>query len=217
MITINSLLTLSIAQTKPNQNSFYIITLDLKNQNYIAISLDSKDIVSKSGEIFFDIGFVSQVTYLRPKYPSKNYLNMVYIASDVSILENKFDELKNILDAKSATQLDFFDNKKKQFSILKVNKINDIFYTESSGYFKHKVNVTIMGLPVANNTKTLLVKDFRWINYWDWTIDRNIYVEKKTKYLNMFRKRDRELYLVLFRYHKKDGSSYELITGVHWI
>ena len=211
-------LTLAITETDPIQDEFSVIAMEVKAKQLTKFDLRKMDIVSNQGEIFWDIGFTTFAKEI--VYPSfgNNYKQTV---AGVSLGENRLSELKNILEAKSTDPKSFFDNEKVQFTIVKVSKIEDMtkyLNTKkcSEGILQFYLKVYIKGLPDYQNSISILNKDYRWKKYWNHICNKNIYEEKKSQYLSLLNRKNKSIYLILYRQQFKENTWF-WISGIHWL
>lgn len=220
MSLLTDFLTLAITETQPQTGQFNVIAMEMRSQNIVPIHLDKEQIVSSTGEIFWDIGFVTSVNgSIQRKYLGNDNSPFV-INGSTKFGANRINTLKAIFDAKSTTPQTFFDNDKQRFCILKINKVENlaIYFDKKSETenIKNYLSVYVGGMPAYQNPISLLNKDYRWINFWIWVCKNDAFEEKKKKYLKLLNRKDKELYLILYRHHFKTGSQH-WIVGMHWL
>ena len=214
-------LTLAITETFVHTGEFNVIAMGMKSQTIIPISLTKEQIVSETGEIFWDIGFVTNVDKIPErkvdKYNNSNENHPYIVTGSVNLGDNKSHMLKAILDAKSKSCNDFFSNEKHRFCIVKSNKLEDmsIYNKQGDKELRHYIKVRVGRLPAYENPKNIRIKDYRWINFWNWIYKNQIYEEKKKKYLKLFNKKEKELFLILYRHKFQENSQY-WVVGLHW-
>lgn len=216
---INEFITLSITETIPGTGEFSVIAMEIRSQNIISLNLREEEIISKQGDIIWDIGFITHVKEIRKN--SISYANPTYTATGTSIGANKIASLKSILEAKSNSPQDFFNNEKIQYAIIKTSNVHDIsVYVDKQNYnekvLKYYLSATISNISAVKNPICFLNKDYRWINFWGYMYKSLKFDKKKQEYLKLFNRREKTLYLILHRYHFKNNSSY-WISGMHWL
>lgn len=212
-------LTLAISETNPLTKEFNVIAMEMKGQEIVPIELDKEEIVSNTGEIFWDIGFVTAVDgQIQRKY--SNSSGPFVVSGSTRLKDNNIKRLKSILEAKSTFPQSFFENERIKFAILKINKVDSIYMnSERNGEAemnKHFLSVYVSGMPLYKNPINLRSKDYRWINYWNWICKNDGYDEKKKKYIRLFNQKEKNLYLILYRHNFKTESHY-WIAGMHWL
>lgn len=214
-------LTLAITETTVNTGKFNVIAMETKSQNIVPFGFNKEHIISETGEVFWDIGFTTIVGE-RPKRKYTNNDSSPFVLNGSAELnQNKISSLKSILDAKSASGLEFFENEKLKFCVLKVSKVENInCKIDNSGTvenIKHYLSFYVNGLSVDKSPISILNKDYRWKNYWNWIYANDNYEEKKKKYLKLLNRRDKNLYLILYRHTFKTGETSNWIVGMHWL
>lgn len=217
---MHEFLTLAITETTVNTGKFNVIAMETKSQHIVAFGLKKENIVSPSGEIFWDIGFTTLVNERPQREYQGNNNSPFVISGNVQLRENGISTLKSILDAKSLSGPSFFENEKLKFCVLKISKVYGISTRidnkSESQTIKHYLSVNVSGMPVYKNSISLLNKDYRWIHFWNWIYNSSAYDEKKKKYLKLLNRKDKDLYLILYRHNFKTGSQY-WIVGMHWL
>lgn len=215
MNNVKDFLSLAITETQPNTGKFNVIAMETRSQNIIPFNLVKEQIVSKKGEISWDIGFITSVYGNITEYKS-NYNITYLIDGETKLGENKINSIRNILEAKSINPANFFENEKQRYSIIKINKVHDLYIKKDADNIKHYLSVYIMGTPAYKNPLPLLIKDYRWINFWNWVCKEDIFIEKRKKYINLFNRKDKSLYLILYRHYYENKSLF-WIAGMHWL
>lgn len=213
-------LTLAITETTVNTGKFNVIAMETKSQQIIPFGLNKEQIISSSSETFWDIGFTTIVTQKPEREYTGNDNSPFIIRGAVTLGANKINTLKGILDAKATSGTFFFENEKLRFCVLKVSRVENVSIhldnNSEQKNLKHYLSVNIYGMPAYKNPVSLLNKDYRWINFWNWIYSNSAYDEKKKKYIKLLNRRDKELYLILYRHNFKNGSKY-WIVGMHWL
>jgi hypothetical protein len=209
-------LTLAITETDPVRKDFSVLAMDVKTKDITIFNLKKEDIVSIQDEVFWDIGFTTFVEEVI--YPSNNNNRTV---SGVKFGKYMMNRLRNILEAKSTNPDEFFKNESIDYRIVKVLKIDDIITkTDSENYGedvrKHYLKVYIFGRSTQLNPSKILVKDYRWIKYWNYVISSSEYNIKKDKYLKLFNNKNKTIYFIFRRMKFSSGTHY-WIAGIHWL
>ena len=214
---MNEMLTLAIAETIPSKNEFNIIALELSKQHILAIRLSKDQIRTPNGKIFWDIGHVTFVEDVI--LDSKHNGNLIYKCEKVKYSDTSVDDLKQILDRKANLGFEFFGNLSLNYRIVKVKKIHDIEYTidATDNTLKIYLVIEIFGDIIDSQKKRILCKDYRWLNYWKWVINKGNFDEKKKKYIELYNSNVRNLYLILYRHIYDSGEKRHWIAGIHWI
>ncbi len=220
MSALTEFLTLAITETRPQTGEFNVIAMETRSQNIVPIHLVKEQIVSSEGDVFWDIGFVTSVSGNMQRKHLGNDNSLFLISGSARLGANKINTFKAICDAKSTTPQTFFDNEKQRFCILKISKVEDLsIYVDKESEIeniKHYLSVYVCGMPAYQNPISLLNKDYRWINFWNWIYKNDAFDEKKKKYMKLLNRRDKELYLILYRHHFKT-SNHHWIVGMHWL
>ena len=207
-------LTLAIREKDPTkpQDDFDVVVMNRGDKRIYSFTLEKNEIVSPSGEIFWDIGFATRVKDVKKQIDGK------LIPSGYIDKEDATDRLKNILELKSKNPELFFQNKNIDYAIVRVSDIFDITVSKrDDGKMQSRITVTINGLPAAEGKITLLNKDFRWIKYWSYIYEIDRVEEKKQQYIKLLNKKSKALYLLLYRHTFPDGKKNHWIAGMHWL
>ena len=67
--------------------------------------------------------------------------------------------------------------------------------------------------------RTLLNKDYRWVEYWKWICSKSneeLLDAKRSKYMKLFNDPSKTLYLILYR-RKFPNKYWYWIAGMHWL
>lgn len=209
-------LTLAISEGNPLKKDFYVRTYDLKSKNFVTLKLEKNEIILKSGEILWDIGYI---TYVDEITDSNIKYNKVYEKpQNPKLGDNKLGNLKGFLEVKSQEINEFLNNERKNYSILKINELMDIEVID----YGNKCYLNIIGAHVSNNGGKLKVlnKDYRWVNYWTWVYNKGYLDDRKNKYLQLLNKKERDLYALLYRHtfvRNNIQSRNFWIAGIHWL
>lgn len=210
MIMAIKLLTLAITETKPRTGEFHVIALEMDSKTIIAINLQKEEIVSKSGVIYWDIGYITIVEDCRLISPGQK--NKVYKSSGTQLGENYLKNLSGLLDSMSKSGPEFFQNTNKTFAVVKVKNLRNITNEITQDVFKSRISVEIAGV---DKVQTLLNKDYRWLKYWQWVLKNGSYKKKIEGYLRLANNSDKTIYLILYRFTFPNNQNH-WIVGVHW-
>lgn len=206
-------LTLGISEKRPGNNEFSVIAMDLRNKTFTKFDLDKSDIISDTGEVFWDIGFTTYVNDIT--HPNK----YTQLAAGVNPGSYRIKDLKSILEAKSANPRDFFENTNLDYSVVKVAGVEDMtLKMGNDGYgkdvLKSYMKVNISGISAYENSKVILNKDYRWLKYWNYVYESNKFNEKKIQYMHFLNCKKKNIYLILYR-HKFKNNCNHWIVGMH--
>lgn len=207
-------LTLAIRETNPMEtmSDFDVVAMDTQSKQIHSFSLKKDEIISQSGEIFWDIGFVTRVKDISKDSNGKLVPSGFVCKSDAS------DKLKTILEAKSTNPDMFFRNRSIVYAVVKVSKLSDIIVEKDNrNVLQSRITVNISRLPLYDNEKTLLNKDYRWIKFWEHIYNMDMVEEKKAQYLRLFNTKRKTMYLILYRHTFPSGKKWEWIAGMHWL
>lgn len=206
-------LTLAIQEKDPSkpQDDFGVVVMDMQSKRIHSFILEKNEIVSPSGEIFWDIGFITRVKDVDKKADGK------LIPSGYVDKKDATSALKNILELKSTNPEQFFKNLNIDYAIVRVSNVSDITVEEKDGKMQSRITITINGLPVECGPIHLLNKDFRWIKYWRHIYKIDAVKEKKRQYIKLLNRKNKTLYLLLYRHNFYNGKKLHWIVGMHWL
>lgn len=220
-----NIMTLSIAK-RVNKNDYQIIGLNVDNQDIVSLVGITKDNIMSNDDIRWDIGATTFVEGLN----KINNTDKVYTVSGVGKLLHPFnrEDFVDKLKMQSLGTSNFFVNAKEWFDIVKIVRLEDIFYRNNTHYIRvilkaksnHKDKViNESGIMQAGGDciiEELPIIDIRWVNYWNWAIKTGVYEEKRIVYRKQFNKSYHEKYAILFRDKYGDfWSPKYYITGLH--
>lgn len=214
MNLMNEFLTLAIREKDPKkpQDDFGVVVMDMKSKMIHSFALEKNEIISPSGEIFWDIGFITKVKDVSKKADGK------LVPSGFVEMKDARGSLKTILESKSTTPERFFSNPNVDYAIVRVSSVKDITVEEDNyGTMKSRLTVSINGLPPSRKLDPLLNKDFRWIKYWSRIYKMDAVSEKKGQYIKLLNKKSKTLYLLLYRHTFRTGKKLYWIAGMHWL
>ncbi len=205
-------ITLAITETKPNSNQFNIVAYRKDSNSLEMFDLKEDQIISESKEIMWDIAFSSRLSDTPTPYRD-NRGNVEYtIKNNAKLGVNVSHDLKYMLESFSKNAHNFFSDQNIKFCVLKVSEVKNIsITTESDGNNKHYLEVCSDSFI---RSRKILIKDLRWKKYWDEMYKNDKYEEVSFKYLDILNKKDKDLYLILYR-RTFSNSSFYWITGVH--
>lgn len=212
------LLSLALSETRPRLGEFNVIALEMSKFNIIPIKLKKTEIVTPSGDIVWDLGRITVAEEIE-RDPFILGKNTVYITNDCR-LSNETVNLPSILNEYSTVDVeDFFKKKTERFAIVKVKEVSNIqLKTDDISNVKSKLDIYIQG---ADRSITLLNKDYRWVQYWQWQVQQkstdHIRIDMQ-RYANLLNRKDKKLYLILYKhYFEKDNTIETWIAGMHWL
>lgn len=219
-----NILTLSMAE-KTNRNDYQIIGLDLDSQEIVSISGISKDDIIVNNNSVWDIGAVTSIDL------TKNDSEGVYAYnySGKAKLKEPFDRnfFLKVLKMKSHGNSKFFVNEKEIFDIIRIVRLDDIIERGGKHYIRAIIaadtNHTSMRISADGIREQsgkyyyteLLVKDIRWVKYWDWAKKNKFYEEKVNIYRKSFNKFYHDKYIVVYRHRFNNLSTSYWVTGLH--
>jgi hypothetical protein len=215
-MSATKLITLGIAELERGSDDFNIITMDMHSQNIGPINVARDEIISRSGKVFWDIGFLTTLTEGWEGQIDRNANIQYTVRGETAIGENQLGQLKKILEAKSKKPAAFFNNEKLQSGVVKVSRVEEIYTRSNESERRHYMRVHIKGMPADEKPKLILNKDYRWVKFWSWIFDNGEYDDKRQKYIQLFKDSNRSLYLVLYRRYFAKGPYY-WIAGMHWL
>ncbi len=214
-----SFLSLAMTETKPGTGDFNVIAMDMHSYKLIPIKLSKNEIITPGGQVIWDVGRITVVDRVQ-RYV--NYetdpRNVVYVASNCRLSEEGVN-LKRILEENISSADVFYSSPSGRFAIVKVNDVSQLLVERRSieAMPQCKMTVSISGSKRAY--KTLLNKDYRWVNYWLWKYDQenNGGLEADyNRYVQILNRRGKTLYLILYRhYFRQDNRIW--IAGMHWL
>ena len=207
-------LTLAIREKDPQKkyDDFGVVVMDMQTKKIHSFTLDRNEIISQTGEIFWDIGFITKVKDVNKREDGK------LIPSGFVEKKDATSTLKNILELKSTNPEHFFSNRNVEFAIVRVSNVSDIT-VEKNKYdvIQSRITVNINGLPPSRKLEPLLNKDFRWIKFWSHIYEIDEIDEKKSLYIKLLNKKSKTLYLLLYRHTFPTGRKHHWIAGMHWL
>lgn len=209
------LITLGIAETYPNTDQFTVLAITTDKNNIVSLDLNKDDIITETGKVFWDIAFSTYVDDLEKH--TGTYDNVSYIPHGVRSGENRQLILKKTLDSLSENIDVFAENTKCRYAVAKATSISDIILKiDRDGINRHRIATTIKKWPVHLVQDSILIKDYRWINYWNWAFENGVFEEKKKKYIDLYNRKDKTLYYILYRRFYSNKNRY-WVSGMHWL
>lgn len=210
---MQNLLTLAIAETFPGTDDFNIIALNEKSRNLLALRLTREEIISETGEVYWDIGKWTSVQNLKLTKVDASPRNKVYTPDSAKLLDKPAD-IKSILEDSIKSSRDFMNDKGITYAVLKVKKLKEILVeTDDKGNRKCQLDVFFSDNPA--HPQKILNKDYRWVKYWS-RVPKNDLDDVKDKYFRLLNKPGKVLYLILYRHYFADSDS-SWIVGMHWL
>ena len=218
-----NIMTLAIAEMR-NSSDYQAIGLDIDTQNIISLNGITKDNVIVNGQPVWDIGAVTAANVEK-----MSDTKLSYYADNNAKMLRPFDreDFKKVLKMKVYGKSDFFVNEKTTYEILRIQRVIDIYEKDK----KHYVKVTLYaksnnyhnrvdenGIYTADGNyiiQDILIKDLRWINYWNWAIKTGVYEEKRVIYRKQFNKVYHDKFIVMYRHKFNNNSTYCWATGLH--
>ena len=207
-------LTLAIREKNPRkpQDDFEVVVMDMKSKKILGFTLEKNEIISQTGEIFWDIGVITTVKDVDKKSDGRLVPSGYLGKKDAS------DMLKTILEAKSANPSHFFSNRNVDYGIVRVSNVQDITVEKNKeDIVQSRMTVSINGFPPSHKPENLLNKDFRWIKYWTHIYNIDEVEDKKQQYLKLLNKKSKTLYLLLYRHTFTNGHKGHWVAGMHWL
>ena len=218
-----NILTLAITE-RMNNSDYQIIGLNMENQNIISLSGISKEDIISENDVKWDIGAITSVEKLIEIQGEQKYI----VEGNVQLVKpfNR-EEFLHILKMKSYGRSNFFTNEKITYDIIRINKVLDIYQKNNKNYIKVSLyaksntpyNLTDdLGIYVADGTYMVvdfLVKDLRWINYWEWAVKTSNYETKRVIYRKQFNKVYHDKFAVVYRHTFQNYSKAYWVTGLH--
>lgn len=204
-------ITLAIRETNPN--NFAVLALDVKQDEIRSFALKHAEIIDKSGRVFWDIGKETEVEEVSHDVCRNGNVEW-HAAGRVKLGKDKTRELKQIFEKKSVRCPSFFKNNDEKFAVAKVIELVDI--SVEPGGEKSYMRVKIDG---DKQERTLLNKDYRWVEYWKWICSKSneeLLDAKRSKYMKLFNDPSKTLYLILYR-RKFPNKYWYWIAGMHWL
>lgn len=203
--------TLAIRETE--RNNFAVLALDVEHDEIRSFDLKRAEIIDKSGRTIWDIGKETKVERVSHDV-CKNGNAEWHAAGCVKLGKDRTRDLKLIFEIKAVDCGVFFSNDGETFAVAKVKELLDI--RVEPGGEKSYMELKIDG---DARKRTLLNKDYRWVEYWKWICDKNneeLLDEKRSKYIKLFNDPSKTLYLILYR-HKFRYKTWYWIAGMHWL
>ena len=219
-----NIMTLSMAE-RTNKNDYQIIGLNLDNQEIVSLVGISRENICSENKDNWDIGAITEVENLI----STGANDMSYFVEGKVKLENEFNRelFLKILKMKSHGRSNFFLNEKDTYDIIRIHRLDDIYQKDGKHYIKAIIAAKSDNIYQAisdNGIKQqdglymhadLLVKDVRWVNYWNWAIKTGVYEEKRVIYRKQFNKMYHDKYIIIYRHRYPYNRSYYWVTGLH--
>ena len=212
-----SYVSLGITEAQPGTGNFKIEAINVRTLTIDTLNLTKDQIREKNGISHWDLGYLTEVDCVQKSDDKKN---ITYSILGKSVLKEKVN-LKEWLEDNLSDLDDFLANRNNTSCIIKVEHVDEIEVNRklynSQSVIKCRLAITCKSKSGIKNT-TLLNKDYRWITYWSYILNEkpDYFNEAKIRYQNMLNDKSKDLYLVLYRYHFKDGFN-EWITGIHFI
>jgi len=213
---MNNLLSLAITETLPNRHEFNIIAIDESTKEIFAVKLNKDEIINKSSnQVWWDIGFVTHIE--RRELIQLSYGNVVYHCIGSELKVSKIDLLRDFLEKQSRNNKSIFSNKTIRYQIAKAKNLKDISYIiDEKGVLKVYVELVVSDGSLSRESRKLLCKDYRWVNYWNYVISKELFNQKKAKFVKLINESDKDIYLILYR-HFFETNENVWIAGLHWL
>lgn len=210
-IQVHIMYILSLSETKKENRLFTVIGYDKSQDRFYSLNVEESKI--QSNRDIWDIGSVVEIEGLEERHRGHNpiYRPVGSIRPKKKLAK---DELKNFLFSHRTDYGQFLRNNKIRYGIVKVYRFVDIIFSHSGEDFKVYISFETSGY----KKKKLLVKDYRWVNYWNTMHERGIHEKRKMHFLNLFQKSSKEIYLILFKYYPKNRYEFvHYVSGFHWL
>lgn len=189
------LLTLAISQN--NNHDYILICHDQLKSRLLSIELHRNEIES-NGVIYFDLGSVTEVENLRE-------VDISYPVGEKK-LKSRFarEQLKNFFEREKVNIEAFKLNKSlEQYAIVKISSVEDFYIKD------HKLRLKFWTSGVRND---FLVKDERWVTYYQNNSTNSDIVKKLNNYKNLFNHKQRLAFAILYKFQDYDAV---WIAGLH--
>ncbi|ULT59594.1 hypothetical protein L1999_14170 [Neobacillus drentensis] len=189
------LLTLAISQY--NNHEYILICYDQLKIRLLSIELHRNEIES-NGDIYFDLGSVTEVEDLRE-------VDISYPVGEKK-LKSRFtrEQLKKFFEREKVNIEAFKLNKNiEKYAIIKISLVEDFYIKD------HKLRLKFWTSGVRND---YLVKDDRWVNYYQNNCTNSEFLKKLNNYKNLFNHKQRSAFAILYKFQDYDAV---WIAGLH--
>lgn len=203
---MNEYLTISISETR--RFEYKVVTVCKQDSRFYALNITEDQFVNNDGSIAWDLfgwtkanlDYIGRGLY-RPKGAPPEVVN--YMSKE------KMKYFFNQLDVELETFLD--DDCQLEYGVIKVNEVREIQppYT-SDNMTKQRVQIVS-----GNTSRTLLNKDYKWLNYWE-NVDEEQIQDKIEHWHRVLNQEDSSVYAVLYR-HQFRNNAQKWICGFHCI
>lgn len=215
---MGKLLTLAMSEMSPKSDKYKVIAYYLDIGEIIEIDLSETKFKDINGRIVWDIGAVTKVEDIIKDR------NEVYEIKGDMVLERYYSksEFKDVFLNELSNYSTFIRNKDIQYAIIKPSTVilkNPKM--DKQNCFRSYITFWANGV----EGKCKYNKDYRWLKYWNHIYDSNaLKIEEKISHYEMFFK-NKEVYLILYRYKGKDNSKgknnlsrrYTYTSDIHWV
>lgn len=212
------MLTLSIAESKPQSEQFEIICfyVTTRIESIVSFYRTKDQIFDKDGNALWDL---CKYTIMDDAYPpAPDSKNPVYVPKgEVRLLTDKEisrETMKQILEQNKISYKKFMEDPTIKFAIVQARQV--VYIDEDTGEKARRKQRMRLDFDDNNRAVTLLNKDYRWIHYWRQIPDEKIW-DQQEKYRDMLNQPGKKLYLILRRYTFKNKKSMIWISGMHWL
>ena len=199
------LLTLSMTET--SKNNYQIIGYLYNTFRFVVFTTNRyKD----RNKFLLDIGAISNIYYEEGSSEKE-----IKLTGDI-VLDRYLtrEEIESFLNDQVIDFSRFKRLKNQIFGVIKIDILEDINFV---------VNKTLKSylMLFANGVKEqILIKDFRWLSYWNYIHKLNDKVkldEREKYYVEFFNKR--QVYIILFRYNKNESyeTRFKKSNDIYWI
>ncbi|HEO8419786.1 TPA: hypothetical protein VBX77_001758 [Yersinia enterocolitica] len=188
---------LTLAISKNNNNGYILICHDQLKSRLLSIELYRNEIES-NGYIYFDLGSVTEVEDLRE-------VDTSYPIGEKK-LKGRFtrEQLKKFFEREKVNIEAFKLNKNmEKYSIVKISSVED-FYVKD-----HKLRLKFWTSGIRND---YLVKDDRWVTYYQNNSTNSEFVKKLNNYKYLFNQKQNFAFAILYKFQDYDAV---WIAGLH--
>lgn len=197
---------LTLAMSETTSNKFKVILQKITDKSIIDTDLTNQQIKYQNNK-YFDIGCVTEIE----KLTIRGALNI--IEGKTQIIENKSRrDLINLFDLNYNDYITFKRDFSKKYAIIKVDNVLNIEVILKNNNLKTYIDFVTNGIK-----EKLLIKDFRWINYWNEMYKLNKVEECRERYKNILKNSAKagNLFLIIYRHRFQNGNFNHWIAGLH--
>jgi len=196
------LITIAISETQ--KDKFKVIAHNKSRNNikkpFCDIALDKSEFFDSSGAPIWDL-FAKTRAPIKKK--NGNFYSPEKEGSLVSYIPK--GEMASFFNSWTISLGKFF-REKYPYSIIKIDKIEKI------NFDKNKIRMDIVSR--GYNRSNLLVKDFRWVQYWE-QISEKEKTEKASFWEGFLNNPQKEIFAMMYWHTFKSGKKFFWIAGLH--